>query len=68
MPVADRSRSALATVVGWVLLAVIVWVLLRFVLGTVFWILRTVLVVALILGLLWLYLTLKSPPDDRRRS
>lgn len=68
MPVVDRSRSALAAVVGWVVLAVIVWVLLRFVLGTVFWILRTVLVVALILGLLWLYLTLKSPPDDRRRS
>jgi len=68
MPLAERSRSVLATIVGWVLVGVVVWVLLRFVLGTVFWLLRTALVVVVIVGLLWLYLTLKSPPDQRRRS
>jgi hypothetical protein len=68
MPIVDRSRSALATVVGWILVVVIAWFALRFLLGTVFWLLRGVLFVAVILGLLWLYLTLKSPPDQRRRS
>lgn len=63
----DRSRSALATVVGWVLVAVIAWVVLRTVLGTVFWLLRSLMVVALIVGLIWAYLALKAPRDDRQR-
>ena len=68
MPVADRSRSLLATVVGWVLVAAVVWFAFRFVLGTVFWLLRTILVVLVIVGLAWAYLALKSPPDDGRRD
>jgi len=66
MPIADRSRSLLATAVGWLLVAAIVWFLLRFVLGTVFWILRSVLVVVVIVGLAWAYLALKSPDDEPR--
>jgi hypothetical protein len=66
MPVSDRSRSALATVIGWVLVAAVVWILLRFVLGTVFWILRSLLVVVVLVGLLWAYLALKAPSDRER--
>ncbi len=68
MPLVERSRALLATVVGWVLAAVVVWVLARLVLGTVFWILRAVLVVALLLGLLWLYLALKPKPPAGGRA
>lgn len=68
MPELERPRNVLATIVGWILVAAVIWFLLRFVLGTVFWIVRSLLVVAVILGLLWLYLALKSPPDQRRRS
>ncbi len=67
VPVTDRSRSLLATVVGWVLVAALVWFGLRFVLGTVFWILRSILVILVIVGLAWAYLALKAPPDDSSR-
>jgi hypothetical protein len=67
VPVTDRSRSLLATVVGWVLVAALVWFGLRFVLGTVFWILRSILVILVILGLAWAYLALKAPSDHGRR-
>ena len=51
----------LATVVGWVLVGVIVVVLFNFVIGTLFWQIRTVLIVVALLGLLTIYLKLKSP-------
>jgi len=51
----------LATVVGWVLVGVIVVVLFNFVIGTLFWLIRTVLIVVALLGLLTIYLKLKSP-------
>lgn len=58
-------RSMLATVVGYALVAVIAYVVLKMFLGTIFWLLRSVLVVALLGGLLLLYLNLKAPdPDD----
>ena len=55
------ARSVLATVVGWVLVGVIVVVLFNFVIGTLFWLIRTVLIVVALLGLLTIYLKLKSP-------
>jgi hypothetical protein len=63
MALPDRSRSVLATVVGWVLTAVVVWLLLRFILGTVGFVLRGVVLLVVIVGLLWAYLTLKTPND-----
>ena len=63
MALPDRSRSLLATVVGWVLTAVVVWLLLRFILGTVGFVLRGVVLIVVIVGLLWAYLTLKTPND-----
>ena len=63
MPAVERSRSLLATVVGWLLVAVIAWIALRFILGSVFWILRSLLIIVVIVGLLWAYLALKAPSD-----
>jgi hypothetical protein len=63
MALPDRSRSFLATIVGWVLTAVVVWFLLRFILGTVGFVVRGLVVVVVIVGLLWAYLALKAPDD-----
>ena len=57
----SAARSVLATVVGWVLVGVIVVVLFNFVIGTLFWLIRTVLIIVALLGLLTIYLRLKSP-------
>ena len=65
MAVADRSRSALATVVGWVLVAVVVWFVLRIALGALFWVARGIVMVLLVAGLLWAYFALKDPPTRR---
>ena len=37
--------------------------LLRFVLGTIFWMIRGAILVLVLVGLLMLYLTLKAPDD-----
>jgi hypothetical protein len=63
MALPDRSRSFLATIVGWVLVAVVVWLLLRFILGTVGFVVRAVVIIVVIVGLLWAYLALKAPDD-----
>ena len=57
----NAARSVLATVVGWVLVGVVVVVLFNFVIGTLFWLIRTVLIIVALLGLLTIYLKLKSP-------
>ena len=57
----SAARSVLATVVGWMLVGVIVVVLFNFVIGTLFWLIRTVLIIVALLGLLTIYLKLKSP-------
>jgi hypothetical protein len=55
------SRSVLATIVGYVIVAIIVLVLFHFVIGTILWLFRTAVIVVVLLGLLTLYLKLKSP-------
>ena len=57
------SRSVLATIVGYFLVAVIVLVLFHFVIGTVLWLFRTAAIIVVVLVLLTIYLKLKSPPD-----
>ncbi len=57
------SRSVLATIVGYILVAIIVLVLFNFVIGTVMWLFRTAAIVVVVLVLLTIYLKLKSPPD-----
>jgi hypothetical protein len=63
MALPDRSRSALATVIGWLLTAIVAWIVLRFILGTVGFLLRGVVLVVVIVGLLWAYLALKAPDE-----
>ncbi len=58
-----KSKSFLATVVGYVLIAVIVWFLFGWLVGTILWVLRTVLIIVVVLGLFTLYLKLKTPKD-----
>lgn len=58
-----KSKSFLATMVGYVLLAVIVWFLFGWLVGTILWVLRTVLIIVVVLGLFTLYLKLKTPKD-----
>jgi predicted ABC-type exoprotein transport system permease subunit len=58
------GRSLLATIVGWFLVAIIVLVLFHAVVGTVLWLFRTLVIVVVIVGLIALYLRLKSPPDS----
>lgn len=55
------ARSLLATIVGYVLIAVIAYIALRLFIGTIYWLLRTIVVILVIGGLLTLYLKLKSP-------
>jgi hypothetical protein len=57
----SAARSVLATVVGYVLVGVLVVVLFNFVIGTIFWLIRTVLIIVVLLGLFTIYLKLKSP-------
>lgn len=61
---ATRMRSALATVVGWLLLVVVVIVGLRFVVGTLAWFVRSFLGLVVIVGLFVVWLILKAPDDD----
>jgi hypothetical protein len=63
MALPDRSRSLLATIVGWVLTAIVVWFALRFLLGTVGFLVRGVVLIVVIVGLLCAYLALKVPND-----
>lgn len=57
------ARSALATVVGYVLVAIIAYIVLRTFVGTLFWLIRTIIVIVVIAGLFTLYLSLKAPKD-----
>lgn len=59
----DRSRNLLATVIGWLLVAFLAWMAWGVVVGTLRWLLRTVVIIAVIVGLLWAYLALKTPDD-----
>jgi hypothetical protein len=57
----DRARSLLATVVGYVLVALVAFWLLGAVIGTLRFVIRAVLTLVLLGALLALYLKLKTP-------
>ncbi len=57
-------RSVAASVVGWLLVAVVVWLLFGSVLATIRFVLRMALIAAVLFGLLWAYLRLKGGGDD----
>jgi multisubunit Na+/H+ antiporter MnhE subunit len=56
-----KARSFLATIVGYVLAAVVAYLAFRIFLGTVYWLIRMVVIVLAIGGLATLYLKLKAP-------
>lgn len=58
-----RVRSLAATVVGYVLLALLAYFAFRIFLGTIYWLMRTVVLFLAIGLLVTLYLKLKAPND-----
>ena len=59
----NDARSLLATAVGYLIVVVVGLILFRFVIGTIFWLLRALIIVAVLLFLVAVYLKLKSPDD-----
>jgi hypothetical protein len=57
----NGTRSVLATISGYVIVIIVVIVLFNFVVGTILWLVRAVLLIVVLLGLLTIYLKLKSP-------
>ncbi len=57
----DTARSWTASLVGWVLVVIVAFVAFRFVIGSIFWMLRAAVIVALIIGLFVLWQKLKTP-------
>lgn len=51
----------MATIVGYLIVAVVVLVLFQFIVGTIFWLIRMLVVVFILLVLVTIYLRLKSP-------
>lgn len=58
--VSDRSRSVVATVVGWIVVALLAYWLLGAVIGTVRFVIRAVVWIVVLGGLVSLYARLKS--------
>ena len=54
-------RSFLASIIGFIIVAIVLIVLFNVIIGALFWALRGVLVIAVLIGLFVLYLNLKSP-------
>ena len=57
------GRSVLATLVGYLLVVVAAYFVLRLFIGSVFWLVRTAVVVVIIGGIITLYFWLKVPKD-----
>ena len=57
----SRTRSFLATVVGYLIVIILAVIVFRFVLGTIFWLLRAFFIAIVLVGLLVVYLRLKTP-------
>jgi hypothetical protein len=58
---ADGSRSVLASVIGWLIVALVAYWFLGFVIGTIAFLVRFIVWIVLLGILLALYLKLKSP-------
>jgi tetrahydromethanopterin S-methyltransferase subunit C len=58
-----KARSFLATIVGYVLAAVLAYLALRVLVGTLYWLIRTMVIIVALGGLAMLYLKLKAPSD-----
>ena len=61
---ASQPRSALASAIGWVIVALVAFWLFGMVIGWISFVLRSIVWIALIAVLFWVYLSLKEPPDS----
>lgn len=59
---AGAPRNLAASVVGWLIVAVLVYLFSGWIVGTLFWLARMFVVVAALGGLVWLYVRLKRSP------
>ena len=57
----SKARSFLASIIGYLLAAVVAYLAFRMFIGTVYWLFRTVIVIVVVAGLAALYLKLKVP-------
>ena len=57
----NGARSLLATIVGYVIVAIVVLFVFNFIVGTILWLFRTIAAVVIVLALVSIYLTLKAP-------
>ena len=55
----------MATIVGYIIVGVLVVVAFHFVIGTILWLFRTLVIVVVILALVTIYLKLKTLTTDR---
>ena len=60
---ARRARSAIGSIIGFVIVGLIAIWLIHAVIGSIFWLIRTIVFIALVGALIYAYLSLKSPPD-----
>ena len=56
-------RSIAATAVGWLILGIVLWVFFGSIFATIRFLFRTIAIVVVILGLLWVYFRLKAGGD-----
>ena len=57
------ARGCAASIVGWLIVAIVAWVVLRGVLGVFGWALRGIVLLVLVAVLLNVYFRLKAGPD-----
>jgi hypothetical protein len=59
----SKARSFLASIIGYLLAALVAYLAFRLFLGTVYWLIRMIVIVLAIGGLAMLYLKLKAPSN-----
>ncbi|MGA9279211.1 hypothetical protein [Ilumatobacter sp.] len=57
----SSPRSLAASVVGWVIVVLLLWIVGGAILGTLWWLVRGLLIFFVIGALIWLYFRLKAP-------
>lgn len=55
-------RSVAASIVGWIIVAIVVWFFFGWIFGALFFLVRLALLAFVVLALLWVYFRLKGDP------
>jgi uncharacterized membrane protein YdjX (TVP38/TMEM64 family) len=59
----SKARSFLASIIGYLLAAIVAYLAFRMFLGTVYWLFRMVIMIVAVAGLATIYLKLKAPSN-----